>query len=420
VTDVVREWTPRFEEVGGGDDARARSSSWPRRVPALRVEISLDAIVANAVQVQRLVGPSKGVVAMLKADAYGHGLVRVARALEHDGTVAALAVSSVRDGIALRREGVDVPILAMVSHYAGAHGAVLDAGITPVLASRADLDAFLRAARERGVGLHAHVEIDSGMSRTGLREDELPSFLDALAARPEIAVAGLCTHLASADALSSEGAHRQLDAFEQACERFRSRGHRPTMVHAANTAAIFRVPRAHFTHVRTGVALFGGDEPSRAELLPAMRVSTPIAQLRTIRAGESVSYGEAWRATHPARIATLPVGYAHGYPRRLSGRASVLVGGRRCPVVGVICMEMTMIDVTSLGADVHVDDEAVLLGREGTEEIRAVELARSMDGIVEEIFCGLSNSGRRVYQSSQEHDGAARSSGAAPSKRPAP
>ncbi len=149
--------------------------------------------------------------------------------------------------------------------------------------------------------------------------------------------------------------------------------------------------------MRTGIALFGGDEPSGVALHPAMRVVTRIAQLRWIQAGEAVSYGERWRADRASHIATLPVGYAHGYPRRLIGRGRVLVQGRACPIVGTICMEMMLVDVTDLGSEVGIDDEVVLIGHQGAEEITAMDLANQLDGIVEEIFCGISRSGTREY-----------------------
>jgi alanine racemase len=374
------------------------SSLPPLSIPPIRAEVDLDAVVANARDVQALVGPKRGVLAMLKANAYGHGLVPVARALERDGTIAALVVSSVSDGLTLRKEGIDLPIIALACRFGQRHGAVLDARITPVLSSKADLGAFSRAARARGRLVAVHVEIDTGMSRSGLRSEEVAPFLLALADHPEISVAGLCTHLASADTEPPTSAHRQLDVFEQICAEFRAAGHHPAMVHAANTAATFRLPRSHFTHVRAGIALFGGDEPSGAMLRPAMRVTTHIVQLRSVAAGETVSYGETWRATRRAQIATLPVGYAHGYPRRLNGRAEVIVRGRRCPIVGSICMEMMMVDVTDV--DVDIDDEVTLIGADGDAEIRLTELARAMGGIVEEILCFIPKYAAAHYLSS--------------------
>jgi alanine racemase len=357
----------------------------PPSLPPVRAEVDLGAVIANARDIKALIGPERGVLAVLKADAYGHGLVPVAKALQRDGTVAAVVVSTVNDALALRSHDIELPVIALACEFGHKHGTLIDAGITPVLASQADLDGFLRAARRRGVRVAAHVELDTGMSRSGLREEDVEPFLRAVAQQSEITIDGLCTQLASADIEPPTSAHRQLDAFERECARFRAAGYEPSMIHAANTAATFRLPRSHFTHVRAGIALFGGDEPSGAVLRAAMRVTTHIVQLRSVAAGESVSYGEKWTATRAAQIATLPVGYAHGYPRRLRKQADVIVRGRRCPIVGSICMEMMMVDVTDV--EVEVNDEVVLIGADGEAEIRVTELARAMGGIVEEILC---------------------------------
>jgi alanine racemase len=390
----------RHEAERHDEDTGVRRSVIPPSIPPMHVEVDLDAVAANARDVQRFVGPAAGVLAMLKADAYGHGLVPVARALQRDGAIAGVVVSSVRDALTLRKEGFALPIVTLVCRYAGRHGALIDAGITPVISTPADLEGFARAARVRGCRIPAHIEIDSGMSRSGLREDNLEPFLRALAGHSEIAVTGLCTQLASADEARPTSAHRQLDTFERVHARFVIAGHRPTMIHAANTAATVRLQRSHFSHVRVGIALFGGDEPSGAELRPAMRVTTQVAQLRALRTGEAVGYGEKWRARRPSQIATLPVGYAHGFPRRLFAKAEVLVRGRRCPVVGSICMEMIMVDVTDVEG-VQVDDEVVLLGKDGAAEIRVTEIARAIDGIVEEFLCAVPKGALRTYVRSE-------------------
>ena len=389
---LISELPPKEENSGMG------RSAIPPSMPPVRAEVDLDAVVANARDVQALVGPARGVLAVLKADAYGHGLLPVARALERDGTIAALVVSSVNDALGLRGHGIQLPIIALACQFGHKHGALLDARIIPVVASEADLDGFSRAARRRGSRVAVHVELDTGMSRSGLREEDIEPFLLAVAQQSEVSIDGLCTQLASADTQPPTSAHRQLDTFERGWARFRAAGHQPSMVHAANTAAIFRLPRSHFTHVRSGIALFGGDEPSGAVTRAAMRVTTHVVQLRSVAAGESVSYGETWRAKRATQIATLPVGYAHGYPRRLVGRADVIVRGHRCPIVGSICMEMMMVDVT--GVDAQVNDEVVLIGADGDAEIRLTELARAMGGIVEEILCFIPRSAVPHYFSS--------------------
>jgi alanine racemase len=395
--DINRSGTLILRTPDASEDRKGTLKSFvPPSIPPVHVEVDLDAVAANAREVQASVGPCCGVLAMLKADAYGHGLSPVAMTLQQDRTVAGIVVSSIRDGLTLRKDGITLPIIALVCRYGNRHGVVLDAGIIPMLGGQADLEAFSRAARARGRRVDVHVELDTGMSRSGVREEDISLFLSALAQRPEIVVSGLCTQLCAADEERPVSAHRQLDAFERGCSRFRAAGHVPTMIHAANTAATSRLPRSHFSHVRVGIALFGGDEPSGTELRPAMRVTTRIVQLRSIGPGESVGYGAKWKAERRSQIATLPVGYAHGYPRRLLGRADVIVRGRRCPLVGSICMETTMVDVTDVDG-VAIDDEVVLVGESGVTEIRVAELARAMDGIVEEFLCAVPKAAMRTY-----------------------
>lgn len=384
------------QELDESEEYTPRHSLVPASMPPLQVEIDLDAVTWNARDVQTLVGPSCGVLAMLKADAYGHGLLPIARALQRDGTVTGIVVSSVRDGLTLRKEGIALPVISLVARYGNRHGSLVDAGITPVLSGLADVEAFASVARARSRRIAAHVEIDTGMSRSGIREEDVGGFMRALVARPEIEVSGLCTQLASADEERPLAVHRQLDMFERACAQFRAAGHHPTVIHAANTAATFRLARAHFNHVRVGIALFGGDDPSGAALRPTMRVTTRITALRSLRPGEAVGYGEKWRAERPSRIATLPIGYLHGYPRRLLDRAQVIIRGQRCKVVGSICMEMTMVDVTHVGG-VEVDDPVILIGSDGGADIRVNELARAMDGIVEEVLCAVPKEAARTY-----------------------
>ncbi len=372
--------------------------SVPARASRTRVEVDLAAIVANARDVKERVGHGTGVLAMLKANAYGHGLLPVAHALALDGTIAGMVVTTQADGLALRRSGIGTPILVLGAGSVTDPRAGLDAGLVPVLASVSDLEAVARAARARGLRAAVHVKLDTGMGRLGVKEADVHAFLRAASRCPEIAIVGLCTHLTSADDGDPAQSDHQLAAFEGAYAAFAAAGHWPTELHVANTAATFRLPRTHFSHVRTGIALFGGDEPSGARLRPAMRLVTHVAEVRAVATGDGVSYGATWRAPRPSRIATLPVGYSSGYPRRLAGRAEVLVHGRRCPVVGLICMEACMVDVTDLPFDVTVGDDVVLFGDDGADRILATDLAQATGGIVEEIFCGIPRDLPREYR----------------------
>jgi alanine racemase len=379
------------EDVTG---VRTVSRIAPRN--ATRVEVDLDAITANLRDVKVHVGRTIGVLAILKGDAYGHGLVPVALALAAEAALSGIVVTSVADGLDLRQRHVAGPILVMAPTFEDAHDAMLAADLVPVVTAIDDFLAFARATRRLGTSVSVHVKIDTGMGRLGIRESVLDELLSVARQNPQVRVSGVCTHLASADSDSASSVQRQLGAFEQALQRLRIAGHAPTIVHAANTAATFRRPRSYFSHVRTGIALFGGDDAS-VRLRPAMRFVTRIAQLRSLAPGDAVSYGERWRARRPTRVATLPVGYGLGYPRRLFAGGTVLVGGRRCPIIGVICMEMMMVDVTDLGGDVSPGDEVVLIGAQGDDEISARDLACSLDTIVEDVFCGISRGVAREY-----------------------
>jgi len=248
-----------------------------------------------------------------------------------------------------------------------------------------------------------HLKIDTGMSRLGLLPGApLEKLCDALERAPACALSGLMTHFHSADEPGPEGAANptqvQLDRFAQAREQLRRRGHEPQLLHAANSAALVRFPESRFGLVRPGLALYGlspSPEAQIAGLRPVLSLRSRIVALRDIAAGESVSYGARFVATRKTRVATVPVGYADGYTRRLSGKASVLVNGKRAPVLGSITMDMCLVDVTDVGA--QLGDEVVPLGAQGDERITAEELAAQSDTISWEILCGISKRVPRIY-----------------------
>jgi alanine racemase len=372
----------RKEELSVGEAPRP-THSWGVR--PTRAEIDLGAITANARALAGVVGPEVATIAVVKADAYGHGAVPVARALVAEG-VRALAVSLVEEGLELRRAGVRARVLVMGGVYAGAHRDVVANRLEPVLSDLADVRPLARAAAAAATRLPVHLKVDTGMSRLGVRAEDVGLLLDAVLAEPSLEIVGFCTHLASADS-DPEMTRHQLGRFEQSLAQVRARAGDGITVHVANSAGTLGFPESRYDAIRPGLALY-------TMTRPAMRFVTAIAQLRDVRAGETVSYGGLWKAARPTRIATLPVGYADGYPRRLSsnmGRADVLVGGVRCPIVGAICMDMTMIDVTDVPA--RVGDDVTLLGG----SITARELAERAGLIEYEIMCGVSKRVPRVY-----------------------
>jgi alanine racemase len=350
---------------------------------------------------------------VLKADGYGHGAAAIATTLESAG-IQGLCVALLEEGIELRLAGLRCPVLVM----GGAYGrfrdgveALLAHQLTPVVYDRAQIDAIARAARFVGRGkVQVHLKLDTGMGRLGAREEQLDEILRALRAAPELELEGLMTHLACADAEDLAETHEQLAHFERLCARIEAAGFRPTLRHAAGSAAVFRVPRAHLDVVRPGIALFGVHPCAPAlvhehgrtpNLKPAMRVLSEVIALRDVPAGCAIGYGHTWRASRPSIIATLPMGYADGLSRALSNRGAVLIRGTRAPIVGTVSMDLTMVDVTDIpGASVR--DEVVVLGPQrgplGEGSIGAEEIAAHIGTIAYECLTNVSRRVPRFYR----------------------
>ncbi|MBC8133173.1 MAG: alanine racemase [Deltaproteobacteria bacterium] len=361
-------------------------------------EVELGAIRRNFLRIEKLVAPAAA-WAVIKADAYGHGAVSVARALADHCT--AFAVSLVEEGLELRAAGIRIPIVVLGAYYDRCHAQVLDEGLTPVIYDPVDLDLFSRAAAARSARIDVHIKVDTGMSRLGVDAAMLASILDQAAALPGVRVAGLCTHFATADASAGDGTRQALDRFRACVAVATSRGLSPLVTHAANSAAAVRFPEARLDAVRPGLALYGTMSSmslSVPELEPALRFTTKVMAVRQIETGATVSYGARWQATRPSRIATLPVGYADGYPRHVQSQvAEVLLCGRRAPIVGVVCMDMMMIDVTDIpGA--AVGDVVTLIGRDGADHISVDDVACWAGTINYEILCGISKRVPRIYK----------------------
>ncbi|MGZ3441993.1 MAG: alanine racemase, partial [Polyangia bacterium] len=297
-------------------------------------EIDLAALRKNVDVLAATVGASVGILAVVKADAYGHGALACARALERK--VWGFAVSLVEEGVELRRGGIEAPIVVLGSFYGYSHRDVLAFRLTPVIADPADVEKFARAADEMATGrVGVHLKIDTGMSRLGVRVEELDEILARLAATPGVELTGLCSHLASADADDAVSTAEQLGRFDEARRRITAAGFNVPLVHVANSAATLRFGDARFDLIRPGLALYGYSPSAVAAytgLLPAMSLKSRIVAMRDLAVGERVSYGGLWQAASPARIATVPIGYADGYTRRMTGKAEVLVGGARCKV----------------------------------------------------------------------------------------
>jgi alanine racemase len=377
-------------------------------MPSLQIrpttaEIDLGALRHNLRAIRRVIGPGVGVCAVVKANAYGHGIVRVALELERDG-VEFLGVNTTEEGLELREAGVSARILVMGGVFADAHRLVARERLTPIVCRRDDLEAFSRAAGDRPFPLH--LKFDTGMGRLGFWPSEVDAVLAICAGFPNLRVEGVLTHLASAEMSGREEEVRaQLARFAGVREALTRNGQSPRYLHAANSAGLTRFPEARLSLVRPGLLLYGAVPSSELgveiDLRPVMHVRTEVVHLRDVPEDHGISYGRRFVTGRPSRIATLPIGYADGIPRRFSPGGEVLVRGHRAPVVGAVCMDMLMVDVTDIPG-VCRGDEVVLLGRQGAEELRAEDLAVQFETIPYEVFCAFTARVPRIYRSADE------------------
>jgi len=368
-------------------------------------DVDLDAVAHNFRAIQAflaaepLEGAARppGIVAVVKANAYGHGAGPVALALERAGATM-LACADIEEAVVLRRAGVRAEILVFGALGVSDVSGVVDYDLTPTISTPSAGKALQDLAARRKTTLRYHLKIDTGMNRLGLRYDNLPRTLPDLLASRNLELIGLYTHFATADLPEHPLMEQQRERFEQARAELAARGIRPQVVHAANSAALLRDSRVWYDLVRPGLLLYGVVPPPLAATLPlrpALSLRSRVVAVKHIRAGETVSYGARFTAERPTRIAVIPAGYADGIDMRMAGRSSVLVRGRRAPIVGSVSMDMLMIDMTDIEA--YPGDEVVLLGTQGDERIDVRETASAIGTIPWEILCRLGSRIERIY-----------------------
>jgi alanine racemase len=364
--------------------------------------IDLDALASNFRKVRERVGVGVKVMAVVKANAYGHGALHCAQRLSAEGADW-FAVAMPEEGSELRRAGVVQPILSLGGFWPGQQQLCLKESLVPVV-YRLDMIAALdRAAREAQVVADVHLKIDSGMGRLGVRYDEINDFADALGAFKNVRVDGVMTHFAAADNPEQNCfTDEQVARFRRAVETLRERGHRPSYEDMANSAGTFAHPSSWGNMVRPGGVLYGlwrdilpplNDSPG---LLPVMSLHSRITLLKHVPAGETLGYGCTFEASRETIVATLPIGYNDGYVRALSNRGRVIVRGCYAPVVGRISMDLTLIDVTDVpGA--ALNDRVTLLGEDGSLSVTAEDIAKTAGTLSYEITCGISARVPRKY-----------------------
>lgn len=381
--------------------------------PLIWAEIDLNAIAHNVAELRRITRPGARLMAVVKANGYGHGAVEVARTALANGAEW-LGVARLPEAILLREAGFGAPILVFGYTPPAEAGGLVEFDLRQSVYSLAAAKAYSAAAAAQGKRIRVHLKVDTGMGRLGAVPaalsdkasgdtvgEEFIREATAIARLPGLEAEGIFTHFAAADNADTSYARRQLALFLEVLSALRAAGLEFALRHAANSAAVIALPESHLDLVRPGIALYGlapSDEIDLAavSLKPAMALKTRIIHLKSVPAGTCISYGMTYRTPAPTVIATIPAGYADGYRRLFSSKGEMLVGGRRVPVVGRVCMDLTMLDVGAVpGA--RIEDEVVIFGKQGGESISADDLARALDTINYEIVCDIAARVPRVY-----------------------
>jgi alanine racemase len=338
-----------------------------------------------------------GIIAVVKANAYGHGAPAVGLALQEAGATI-LACADIEEGIVLRKAGVTAEILVFGALSVSDVEGIFEHKLTPTLSTPGAGRSLQAAAAKHGARLRCHLKIDTGMNRLGLRHDNLEFTLPELVASPNLEIVAVYTHFATADDPELPLFQTQRERFEQALARLPELGVRPRWRHAANSAATLRDSRVWYDLVRPGLMMYGVVPPPLAStipLVPVMSLRSRVVAVKGVRVGETVGYGATWTVPHPGRIAVVPAGYADGLDRRMAGRCSVLIRGRRAPIVGAINMDMMTVDVSDITVD--TGDEVVIVGTQGDDRVDAREIAAAIGTNPYEVLCRVGTRIERIY-----------------------
>lgn len=376
--------------------------------PLIWAEINLAALAHNVRELRRITDPKSKLLVAVKANGYGHGAVEVARTALKNGATH-LGVARLHEGVELRKAGIAAPILIMgytPSQYAMQ---LLTYHLTPTVYSLKNASNLSAAAAKQNQVLGTHIKVDTGMGRLGIQQDALRmndteaavAEIAAIASLPALELQGIFTHFATADHQDKAYANRQFSRFQLLLSALDRAGQKVPMRHAANSGAIIDMPDTHLDMVRAGISTYGlypSDEVnrSRINLIPAMHLKARIIHLKQVAANTRISYGGTFETEAPTTIATIPAGYGDGYSRLLSNQGHMLVQGRRAPIVGRVCMDLSMLDVGAIDG-VQVGDEVVLIGRQGDAVISADEVAAATHTINYEVVTAVMARVQRVY-----------------------
>lgn len=360
-----------------------------------RADIDLEALAANFRSIKAFVGDDTKVLAVVKANAYGHGAVECSRRLAAAG-VDWLGVALIEEAVELRSAGISTPILCLGGIWPGQEQVIVANDLIPTIFRIDDAQRLDAAAKVVGRQVQIHVKVDTGMGRVGVRAEEVGDFVDAIAGLRNLRIDGVMSHFASADdPTANEFTTKQINDFKNALTVLRSRGIEPSLVDLANSPGAICHPESRGTMVRIGGILYGlGDDviphdAPQPDLLPVMSVRSRVALVKNIERGDSVGYGRRFIARQHSTVATVPIGYHDGYRRALSDKAEAIINGFRVPIIGTVSMDWITVDVTQV-PDVNVEDEVILLGKDGNNSVSAADLAKLICSISYEITCGIS------------------------------
>ena len=372
---------------------------------ATRAEIDLTAFRHNLQNLRKYLDPQTRIMAIVKADAYGHGAVSCARIAVESGAANYLGAGVIEEGIELRENGLNAPILILGSIFPDEAEDLVRHNLATILCTQPLAQALSKEAEKQDKTVSVHIKVDTGMNRLGISPENLPTLLDQVRNLKNLKIEALSTHFSSADDEDLSVTQAQLEKFQTALTILQKEGVHTPIVHCANTSALFKFPESHFNMVRPGLILYGvlpspslrpvidqGENPFQ----PVMQWKSQIILLKPIAKNQPVSYSGSFTTQRDSLIATLPIGYADGLHRMLSNKMDVLIRGRRAPQVGNICMDMILIDVTDI-PDVQAGDEVVIIGRQEDQRISVEELALEGKTIPYEILCNVGKRVPRVY-----------------------
>ncbi|MFW5996295.1 MAG: alanine racemase [Halanaerobiaceae bacterium] len=363
-------------------------------------EVDLENIRFNLAQIRSLIAERTKIMAVVKADAYGHGVIPVVNALIDEG-IDRLAVALPGEGMELREAGIDLPIQILGELLPSQLEALLNYDLIPTLCKRETALMLSKMAKKEGKQIKVHIKVDTGMGRIGKRPENAVDYIKFVSALPRLEIEGLMTHFARADEHNKDYTYGQWEKFKTILERVKLEGIDIPVQQVSNSAAILDLPEMNLDLVRPGIMLYGlfpsGDIENKVKLKPVLSWKARIVYIKEVPPGSGISYGTTYVTERTTEIATIPLGYADGYSRLLSNKGEVLIHGQRAPILGRVCMDQFMVDVTNI-TDVSAGDEVVLIGRQETEEITATELANLIGTINYEVLCGISKRIKRIYK----------------------